>query len=271
MSNDHKAMIQKAFDTVAEGYDHPSLPFFPETAKQMLAMLEPANGSRILDVCTGTGAVALQAAEKFSSAQVTGIDLSSGMLQQAQRKAVQNKLANTAFVQMDLDHLSFPAEHFDVATCSFGLFFLPDMQAALRNILHVVKPGGRVVISSFVDGAFEPFSDIFLKRYQSFGKDVPPLSWKRLSNETLITELFNSVGVSSITFKQAPLGHDIKQAQQWWDVVWNAGYRGLLNQLTEQQRIEFEAQHRQEISEYCADGKARLNTGVIIANALKPT
>jgi ubiquinone/menaquinone biosynthesis C-methylase UbiE len=268
MNNDRKAMIRQAFDTVASGYDHPSLPFFPETARHMLDTIRVNDGAHILDVCTGTGAVALRMAEKFRDCQITGIDLSSGMLQQAQRKAEQKNLANVNFIQMDLDHLSFPAAQFDVATCSFGLFFLPDMLAALNNIKQVVKPGGSIVISSFVDGAFEPFSDIFLQRYQSFGKEIPPLSWKRLCNESLIRELFAQAGIHNITFKQAPLGHAIKTAQQWWDVVWNAGYRGLLNQLTEQQRVEFESQHRQEISDYCADGKARLNTGVIIANAV---
>lgn len=269
MSNDRKLMIKQAFDTVASGYDHPSLPFFPETASRMLKGLQPVAGAKILDVCTGTGAVALQAAEQFASCHITGIDLSPGMLQQAKHKAEQKKLANVDFVEMDLDHLAFPPAHFDAVTCSFGLFFLPDMQAALKNILSVIKPGGNIIISSFVEKSFEPFSDIFLQRYESFGKEIPPLSWKRLATEENITNLFNSVGLFSITFQHEPLGHPIKTDQQWWDVVWNAGYRGLLNQLTEEERVRFEKEHRHEIAQLCTDGKAWLNTGVIIANAIK--
>lgn len=269
MSNDRKQMIKQAFDTVATGYDHPSLPWFPETASRMLKTLQPALGAKILDVCTGTGAVALEAAEQFAACRITGIDLSPGMLQQARQKAAQKKLSNVDFVEMDLDQLSFPPAHFDAATCSFGLFFLPDMQAALENIMSVVKPGGNIVISSFIEKAFEPFSDIFLQRYESFGKEIPPLSWKRLATEENITALFNSAGISNIRFQHEPLGHAIKTDQQWWDVVWNAGYRGLLNQLTEEERIRFEKEHRNEIAQLCVDGKAWLNTGVIIANAVK--
>lgn len=269
MNNDRKQMIKQAFDTVAAGYDHPSLPFFPETARRLLMCLQPVAGAKILDVCTGTGAVALQAAQQFAACHITGIDLSPGMLQQAKQNAAQKKLTNVEFVEMDLDQLSFPPAHFDAATCSFGLFFMPDMQVALKNIISVVKPGGNIVISSFIENAFEPFSDIFLQRYESFGKDVPPLSWKRLASEENITALFNSVGLFNIQFQHEPLGHSIKTDQQWWDVVWNAGYRGLLNQLTDEQRIEFEKQHRNEIARLCADGKAWLNTGVIIANAIK--
>lgn len=268
MSNDRKLMIKQAFDTVAAGYDHPSLPWFPATAQHFLACLQLKPDAKVLDVCTGTGVVAIRVAEQFPSSRVTGIDLSVGMLNQARIKAGQKQLSNVDFIEMDLDHLSFPPAHFDVVTCSFGLFFLQDMEAALRNIKSVVKPGGCIVISSFVDDAFEPFSEIFLNRYVSYGKDVPALSWKRLSTEKAINELFNSVGINNIQFQQEPLGHNIKTDQQWWDVVWNAGYRGLLNQLTEQQRIKFEAEHRAEISTLCASNDAWLNTGVIIARAV---
>lgn len=268
MSNERKHMIKLAFDTVASGYDHPSLPWFPATAQHLLACLQLRPDAKVLDVCTGTGVVALRVAEQFPSSQVTGIDLSVGMLNQARIKAEQKQLTNVEFIEMDLDHLSFAPAHFDVATCSFGLFFLPDMQSALSKIKSVVKPGGCIVISSFVDNAFEPFSDIFLNRYQSYGKEVPPLSWKRLSTETAIHALFNSVGINDIRFQHQPLGHPIKTDQQWWDVVWNAGFRGLLNQLTEDQRKEFERAHRAEISAICARDNAWLNTGVIIARAV---
>ena len=267
MTDDRKKMIKQAFDTVASGYDHPSLPFFPETAKRLLTMLDIQPGARIIDVCTGTGAVALRLAEKFPACEVTGIDLSVGMLNQARQKAAQHKLDNVEFMEMDLDKLVFSPAHFDVATCSFGLFFLPDMQAALKSIISVVKPGGQIIISSFVDEAFEPYTGLFTERYQSYGKDMPALSWKRLSDEVKITELFNSVGITKITYQQAPLGHKIKSDQQWWDVVWNAGFRGLLNQLTKEQCSEFEVAHRKEIAALCAAGNDWLDTGVIIASA----
>ena len=267
MSDDRKKMIKQAFDMVASGYDHPSLPFFPETAQRLLTMLDLQPGARILDVCTGTGAVALRAAEKYPDCEITGIDLSVGMLNQARQKAVQHKIENIKFLEMDLDKLAFPPAHFNVATCSFGLFFLPDMQAALKNIIAVVKPRGQIVISGFIDEAFQPFTDLFLQRYQSYGKEVQPLSWLRMSNEQKINELFSAVGINKITYQHVPLGHKINSPQQWWDVVWNAGFRGMLNQLTKEQCTEFEADHRQEIAAVCATGNDWLNTGVIIASA----
>ena len=148
-NNDRKKMIQQGFDTVAPGYDHPSLSFFPETAMRLVKHLNLSPTDHLLDVCTGTGCVALTAAEKLTQGKVTGIDLSSGMLQQAKNKAAEKNLSNAEFHQMDLEHLTFPEGTFDVATSSFGLFFLEDMTAGLTNIASTVRPGGIVAITTF--------------------------------------------------------------------------------------------------------------------------
>ena len=265
MNQKRKDMIQQAFDTVADGYDHPSLAFFPETSERMLAHLNMSCDQHLLDVCTGTGMVALNAAQMLGQGKVTGIDLSTGMLEQARKKAAETGLMNTEFIQMDLDHLNFSAQTFDVATSSFGLFFIEDMGAALKNVAETVKSGGKIAISSFTGKAFQPFSDMFLECYQSFGMEVPPLSWKRLESEQSIRDLFSIAGIDNVELYHESLSYDIKSEQQWWDIVWNAGYRGLLNQLSDSQLDEFEQQHRSQIAQLCEQGDAKMDVSVIIA------
>ncbi len=269
LEQDRKKMIQQGFDNVARGYDHPALSFFPETAKYMMRFLELETNQQLLDVCTGTGVVALAAAEILNSGKVTGIDLSSGMLQQAKDKAANNNLTNTEFLQMDLDKLGFSKGTFDVACSSFGLFFMEDMTSALQNIVDVVKPGGKIAISTFTGDAFLPMSDLFLECYNSFGKEVSALSWKRLSTNTLIEEQFNAVGIDKVKIHHVPLGYQMTDAQMWWDVVWNAGYRALLNQLTDEQNIEFKKKHLAEITQLIGDEGVWFNTEVLIAIAQK--
>jgi len=63
---DRKTIIQQGFDTVAAGYDHPSLSFFPETAKRLVEHLNLNPTDNLLDVCTGTGCVALTEVEKLT-------------------------------------------------------------------------------------------------------------------------------------------------------------------------------------------------------------
>lgn len=264
-NNDRKQMIQKGFDTVAAGYDHPSLSFFPETAKRLVEHLQLNPTDNLLDVCTGTGCVALTAAEKLTQGKVTGIDLSSGMLQQAKDKAAKKNLNNTEFKQMDLEQLTFPPGTFDVATSSFGLFFLEDMTQGLTNIASTVRPGGKVAITTFTGEAFSPMADIFIKRFESTGREVPPLSWRRLATEELIKEQYSAVGITKVDIHHEPLGYQMTDPQSWWDVVWNAGWRSLLNQLNEEEQKEFEKIHREEIAEVLGDDGVWFNTEVIIA------
>lgn len=264
-NNDRKQMIQKGFDTVAPGYDHPSLSFFPETAKRLVEHLQLNPTDNLLDVCTGTGCVALTAAEKLTQGKVTGIDLSSGMLQQAETKAAEQGLSNTQFQQMDLEQLTFPPGTFDVATSSFGLFFLEDMTHGLTNIASTVRPGGKVAITTFTGEAFSPMADIFIKRFESTGRVVPPLSWRRLATEELIKEQFNAVGITKVEIHHEPLGYQMTDPQSWWDVVWNAGWRSLLNQLNEDEQKDFEQEHIKEISEVLGDDGVWFNTEVLIA------
>ena len=228
----------------------------------------------LLDVCTGTGVVALTAAEKLTQGKVTGIDLSSGMLQQAKNKAAEKGLTNTEFKQMDLEHLSLDnfggsPNAFDIATSSFGLFFLEDMTHGLNNIASTVKPGGKVAITTFTGDAFSPMADIFIKRYESTGRVVPPLSWKRLATEELIKEHFNAVGITKVEIHHEPLGYLMTDPQMWWDVVWNAGWRALLNQMTEEEQEEFERVHMKEISNVLGEDGVWFNTEVLIAVAEK--
>jgi len=267
--NKRKAMIQNGFDTVASGYDHPSLSFFPETAKRLVKHLDLKPDQHLLDVCTGTGCVALTAAEKLSAGKVIGIDLSSGMLQQAKNKAAAKNLNNTQFLQVDLEQLSLQnlkrSEAFDIATSSFGLFFLDDMTQGLANIASTVKPGGKVAITSFTGKAFSPMADIFFKRFESTGREVPPQSWKRLATEEQLREQFNLAGISTVDIYHEAIGYQMTDPQMWWDVVWNAGWRALLNQMPENEQRQFKKEHVKEIDELLGDNGAWFNTEVLLA------
>ncbi len=262
---DKKQALQNTFDSVAKGYDHPALSFFPETAKRMVEYLSPEFSTQLLDVCTGTGVVALEVASQCESSNITGIDLSEGMLVEAQRKADQKDHNNITFSQMDLDYLTFPDNHFDYATCSFGLFFLDDMRQGLKNIASKVKPSGKIAISTFSGGAFEPMSSIFLEQYEAMGYQVPPLSWKQMTTDEQLIGLFASAGIDDVSICREPLGFHMRSADDWWDVVWNAGYRGLLSKMNEAELASFKEQHLQDVQQLCDSGDTWLDTGVGIA------
>ena len=96
-------------------------------------------GDRVLDVCCGTGDLALAAAE--AGGKVTGIDFSAPMLERARRKS-----SEIEWVEGDALGLPFPDASFDAATIGFGLRNLESVEQGLAELRRVLRPGGRVGI-----------------------------------------------------------------------------------------------------------------------------
>ena len=99
---ERKVMIRETFNTVASGYDNHALRYFADSANHLAKLLNLQGDERLLDVATGTGSNALILAQHLPSGQVTGIDFSAGMLQQARAKAELSAIHNADFVEMDM-------------------------------------------------------------------------------------------------------------------------------------------------------------------------
>lgn len=239
--------IQQTFNIVAEGYDNPGLRFFVTSAQQMARCLNLHGEELLLDVATGTGSNALVLAQHLPQGHVKGVDFSEGMLAQARKKALQMNIANAEFIEMNMQSLRFPDHHFDAAVCAFGIFFVEDMKSQLQHIANKVKPGGKVAISCFYDTAFLPLSDLFFRHLEEFGIEKPPVGWKKISTEEKSISLFTSANLSDIRVERKNMGYYLRNANDWWDVIWFAGCRGLVNQLAPDNLEKFKQIHLQEI------------------------
>lgn len=97
---------------------------------------------RILDVCCGTGDMALLLAAQNPNAAVTAVDFSEGMLNQARKRQKKKNLINLEFIRKNVEHLPFRNGYFDCAVISFGLRSVADYGSVLREMYRVVRPGG---------------------------------------------------------------------------------------------------------------------------------
>lgn len=122
-----------------------------------------ARAGRLLDVCTGTGDMALEAARQFPDAQIVGVDFSRPMIALGLSKIERANLSHQIFLQVaPAEALPFPDESFDAATVAFGLRNLPDRQQGLREMCRVVRAGGRVVILEFTTPPNRLFRGVYL-------------------------------------------------------------------------------------------------------------
>jgi demethylmenaquinone methyltransferase/2-methoxy-6-polyprenyl-1,4-benzoquinol methylase len=110
-------------------------------------------GSTALDVATGTGDLAIELARRGAS--VTGSDFSEGMLAKARLKA------DLRWEQADAMSLPYADDSFDAATVGFGARNFGDLERGLREMVRVVRPGGRVVVLEITTPAKPPLSTFF--------------------------------------------------------------------------------------------------------------
>lgn len=246
--NELKAKVRQTFDTVCEGYDCPSLRFFNKAAAHLPQVFGFRGNEQLLDVAAGTGIPAMVCAAELPQGSVTAVDFSSGMLAQAETKASAAGLSNIHFQQMDMTAMALPEGSFDAANCSFGIFFVEDMVGTLRHIASKVKAGGPIVTTHFIEGSFEPLSELFREQVERYGIEPPPLGWMRLATEEQNRELYRDAGLGDIETFRFDVGYRFDHAEEWWDVIWNAGYRGLISGLDKETLARFKMEHLERIA-----------------------
>ncbi len=138
--------MEAASDTLspAEVYDRDFVPaLFGPWGRVIAGMAGVAPGDRVLDVACGTGALARAAAELAGAGgHVTGLDANPEMLAVALRKS-----DGIAWHQGRAERLPFPDASFDAVASQFGMMFFDDRPAALREMLRVLRPGGRMAVA----------------------------------------------------------------------------------------------------------------------------
>ena len=269
---DEKQAITSIFNLVAEKYDNPSLRFFPACADMLIKLANITDNQKVLDIATGTGMVALAAAQCLDNDnRLQAIDLSENMITQARSNFKLAGLDNVDFHIMDAEELSFENDYFDVITCSYGLFFMPDMAMALKGWLRVLKPGGKLIFTSFAPSAFKPLTDIFVNNLAEFDVFPPTPRWLQLAEEDLCKKILTDSGFESPQVTQAQLGYHLVTFDKWWETIQSAGYRGLYEQLPQEHRAEFESKHRVEIEKVKTDEGIWMDVMTLFSMATKPT
>lgn len=117
---------------------------------QVVASAQPKPGERLLDLCTGTGDLAIAFAQRCPELEIVGLDISAPMLAVAQQKLTELGLEKKiALQQGDALQLPFAENSFDIVTLAFGVRNLTDRLQGLREIYRVLKPHGRAFILEF--------------------------------------------------------------------------------------------------------------------------
>src|SRR4026208_901690 len=132
---DAKARAAAAYNAAADRYDDPANSFWERFGRRTVERLNLSPGARVLDVCCGSGASAIPAAQAVGpNGFVLGVDLAENLLDFAKTTARERGLENIEFRGADMLDLDLAPSTFDVVICVFGIFFVPDMQQAIQTL-----------------------------------------------------------------------------------------------------------------------------------------
>lgn len=115
---------------------------------RLLQLATPKQGEHVLDITTGTGFVSIPSASLVGEkGTVVGVDISPGMLEQAEEELKSIGIKNLELVEADAEKVIYPAESFDLITCCNALPYMSDVPRALRHWREFLHPGGRLVFN----------------------------------------------------------------------------------------------------------------------------
>lgn len=162
-----KEQVAEMFDNIAHSYDFLnhffSLGIDVLWRKKALRILKEEKPKTILDVATGTGDFALEAIRMdLEPEQIVGVDISNGMLDIGREKIKKKGLEKVIQMrQADSENLPFEENSFDAYTVAFGVRNFENLQAGLKDMQRVLKPGGMGVILEFSKPRKFPMKQLF--------------------------------------------------------------------------------------------------------------
>jgi ubiquinone/menaquinone biosynthesis C-methylase UbiE len=267
-----------AWDKIARGYDRTNTPTQVWIANEGLRRAGLRAGMRFLDVAAGSGALSIPAARL--GAQVLATDQSRVMLELLGARAREEELDIETRV-MDGHALELDDHTFDIAGSQFGVMLFPDMPKGIREMVRVVKPGGRVLIHAYGDPHKIEFLSFLIGAVHSVRPDFngppmdpPPLEFQLADPDRLRKEL-SAAGLKDVKLETVTETTEHKTGTDLWEwLVWSnpiveVVLGGMLNLTNDERRVVQQTLDTMVRERAGSSGTARLTNPVNIGVGTK--
>jgi ubiquinone/menaquinone biosynthesis C-methylase UbiE len=229
-----KEKAAASYNAAADHFDDEALSFWDLVGKRTVTNLKLQAGAKVLDVGCGTGASALPAAQVVGKKGfVVGVDLAARLLERARAKAMTAGLANVEFRLADMTALEYPDGNFEAVVSVFSIFFVPDMEGLVRELWRMVRPGGKLAITTWGPRIFEPAYSRWLI---AVGKERPDLvtafnPWDRITDVISVRKLLQEGGVRDAEVISEEGVQPLRSADDWWTIALGSGLRWTIEQM----------------------------------------
>lgn len=189
----------------------------------MVERLEIAVDQRHLDVAAGTGEPGLSIARQSPQGHVVLTDLSAEMLAVAERRARALGVVNVDTEVCSADDLPFDDASFDSVSVRFGYMFFPDVVAATAELVRVLRPGGRLCSSVWVQPEKNPWTTLAMQAIATETVVAPPdpdgPSMYRFAAPGSVTALYEGAGLCDVSEWDVDLELVTHSATEYWELI----------------------------------------------------
>jgi SAM-dependent methyltransferase len=263
-----------------------SAPYWKKNAGTIRAMFAPitqalieaagiSQGQSVLDVAGGTGEPSLTIAKVVGqSGRVVCTDAVAEMIATAEREAERFGLNNIEFRQCLADSLPFNNNEFDAIVCRLGAMFFPAPADAVREMLRVARPGGRVAFAVWGMKEANPFfsrlTEVMSRHVESQPEDPDAPGAFRFAESGKLAQLFNTAGAVDIT--ERAIGFQIRASltsREFWPlrVEISDSLRSRVARLAPEQLSKIAQEVDEAVREFFTDGLMSFPAQVIIVSA----
>jgi ubiquinone/menaquinone biosynthesis C-methylase UbiE len=217
MLNDYKQEVADSYDRRSQSYDNSE--WHVQICHRLLEYSQVTAGQTVLDIGTGTGHLAIAVAQIVGDrGQVIGIDISAGMLEQAQSKVNALGINNLELQLADAEALAYPVDRFDHILCANTFPWMENKEATLRLWYQFLKPGGQIGIHTPADTAY--IGAVALRRvFAKYG--IPVEASNRIGSVEQCENLFIDAGFEAVEVKTEQHGSytNLEKAKATWDGI----------------------------------------------------
>jgi ubiquinone/menaquinone biosynthesis C-methylase UbiE len=208
-------------------WDSLFMDFLKPMGDEIIRLLNLKAADIVLDVAAGTGETGLTIASKLKTGKVIITDLSEDMLEITVEKAMQRGVLNIETRVCDVCELPFPDNSFDAISCRFGFMFFPDMLLAVKEMVRVLKPGGRMATSVWnIPEKNFWVTAIMGTINKNMELQVPPPGAPgmfRCARDGFISGLFLQAGLRNVCVTEVAGKMNCKTPDVYWNVMTDVG------------------------------------------------
>ncbi len=226
---DKKQWISEVFDRAAPYYGKKSSDFFNYFGEKLVEQVEVKPHHHVLDVATGRGAVLFPLTKTINTkGQITGIDISKQMICETSSELLKKGIDYVKLLHMDAESLDFPESSFDFIFCGFCLFFFPSISKALAGFKRVLKPGGSLVFSIWLeDSKLDKLINSEIDRINPIDRLATLSTWDAANLQKLCEE----AGFHEVRTHEENKKFIHETCDEWWQSLWSHATRSKLENL----------------------------------------